>query len=194
MAKKPIKRAQGPNKFAFALSNPNRLAILDLLGEVGVSSPKRMSEQLDASLNLISYHIKVLLECEAVRFVEKKQRRGAWEHFYERTISGTVEREVLSKIPPALRDFQVIPELREFVKELLRSIEAGHIEPSDLALGSMTILVDERGQKQAAELREEVMAEFRSLNDKCEQRAKVSDEELTRMVVSIAAFNSNPPA
>lgn len=194
MADKPIKKAQGPKALEFALSNPVRLAILDLLGELGVSSPKRMSEQLDASLGLISYHVKVLEQSGAIRFIEKKQRRGAWEHFYERTIDGTVEREVLQKIPPALRDFQVIPELREFVRELLRSIEAGAIEPSDLALGSMTILVDEPGKKQAAQLREEMTQKFRAINEKSEQRAEVSGAELTRMVVSIAAFKANPPA
>lgn len=193
MAGKPIKKAQGPRRMAFALSNPIRLEILDLLGEHGLSSPVRMSEKLDESLGLVSYHVKVLEECGAVQLVNKKQRRGAWEHFYKRTVSGTVDREVLQKIPPGLRDFQVIPELREFVRELLRSIEAGAIEPSDLALGSMTILVDKAGRQQAANLREEVMQEFRSINKKSEQRAKVSDEELTRMVVSIAAFNASPP-
>lgn len=194
MAGKPIKKAQGPRRMAFALSNPIRLEILDLLGEHGLSSPVRMSEKLDESLGLVSYHVKVLEECGAVQLVKKKQRRGAWEHFYKRTVNGTVDREVLQKIPPGLRDFQVIPELREFVRELLRSIEAGAIEPSDLTLGSMTILVDRAGRQQAANLREEVMQKFRSINKKSEQRAKVSDEELTRMVVSIAAFNASPPA
>lgn len=69
---------------AKAFAHPLRVRILAVLNE-RVASPNLLSKDLEESLNLVAYHVRVLEKHGCVELVETKPRRGATEHFYRAT-------------------------------------------------------------------------------------------------------------
>jgi len=45
-------------------------------------SPREVSGALRQPLSNVSYHVRVLAECEAIRLVDTKPVRGSMQHFY----------------------------------------------------------------------------------------------------------------
>ncbi|HYG96477.1 MAG TPA: helix-turn-helix domain-containing protein [Solirubrobacterales bacterium] len=67
-----------------ALSHPIRVEILQRL-RGRVASPAELSQELDRSLGVISYHAHTLVGCGYLELVRAEARRGAIENFFGRT-------------------------------------------------------------------------------------------------------------
>lgn len=67
-----------------ALRHPLRQRILRHLNapECSPGSPRGLSKELDQPLSNVSYHVRVLADCKAVRLVRTKPVRGSVQHFY----------------------------------------------------------------------------------------------------------------
>ncbi len=71
------------NDLFTALGHPLRRRILRKMLEEGVQiSPRELAIDLDEPLSALSYHVRVLAECEAIKLVRTKQIRGSTQHFY----------------------------------------------------------------------------------------------------------------
>jgi DNA-binding transcriptional ArsR family regulator len=66
---------------AKALAHPLRTRILAAL-ENRTASPSELSEELDASLGVLSYHVRRLTALGFLKLVKRVPRRGAVEHYY----------------------------------------------------------------------------------------------------------------
>jgi DNA-binding transcriptional ArsR family regulator len=64
-----------------ALGHPLRQRILQELRD-DEKSPNELAGALDEPLGNVSYHVKILAECDAVELVRTAPVRGALEHFY----------------------------------------------------------------------------------------------------------------
>jgi DNA-binding transcriptional ArsR family regulator len=64
-------------------------------------SPLAISNRLGRPLSNVSYHIRVLAECEAIVLVNTQPVRGSMQHFYRVTIEAPWARVVLGLGPPA---------------------------------------------------------------------------------------------
>jgi DNA-binding transcriptional ArsR family regulator len=49
-------------------------------------SPRRLAEALKEPLSNVSYHVRVLVDCEAVALVDQRPVRGSMQHFYSPTV------------------------------------------------------------------------------------------------------------
>jgi DNA-binding transcriptional ArsR family regulator len=66
-----------------ALRHELRRTILRaMLAEGRPISPRRLSDDLHEPLSNVSYHVRVLLEQEAVELVDTQPVRGSMQHFY----------------------------------------------------------------------------------------------------------------
>ncbi len=66
-----------------ALGHPMRRQILRrMLDDGGEASPRELSARLRQPLSALSYHVRVLAECEAIELVRTRQIRGTTQHFY----------------------------------------------------------------------------------------------------------------
>ena len=72
-----------------ALAHPLRVEILRQLEE-GPSGPKRLADRIGEKLGNVSYHMKVLLECDCIELVETIPQRGAVEHIYKLKPNGAM--------------------------------------------------------------------------------------------------------
>lgn len=64
-----------------ALSHPIRVEILEAL-QGRVASPIELSQEIDESLGVISYHAKTLVKCGCLELVHSEPRRGTIEPFF----------------------------------------------------------------------------------------------------------------
>jgi DNA-binding transcriptional ArsR family regulator len=66
-----------------ALAHPLRRQILRrMLKSKGEVSPRELAADLSQPLSALSYHVRVLAECDAIRLRGTKQVRGSTQHFY----------------------------------------------------------------------------------------------------------------
>lgn len=57
-----------------------------MIDEDGETSPRQLAAALSESLSALSYHVRVLAECEAIKLVRTTRVRGSTQHFYRLTI------------------------------------------------------------------------------------------------------------
>lgn len=69
------------------LAHPLRRRILRLMmAERREVTPRELAERLEEPLSVLSYHVRVLEQCDAVRLTRTKRVRGATQHFYRCTL------------------------------------------------------------------------------------------------------------
>jgi DNA-binding transcriptional ArsR family regulator len=78
-------KASNPNTddLFVALAHPLRRQILrKLIAGDCEQSPRELAAALEQPLSKLSYHVRVLSKCGAVKLVRTRQVRGSTEHFY----------------------------------------------------------------------------------------------------------------
>lgn len=65
-----------------ALGHPMRRNILREMRGAGEVSPRELAARLDEQLSALSYHVRVLAECDAIKLVRTEQVYGSTQHFY----------------------------------------------------------------------------------------------------------------
>lgn len=71
-------------KLLVALRHPMRREMLErVVQQDGPVSPKELAGHLGMPLSNVSYHARVLVECDVLDLVDTKPRRGSIQHFYE---------------------------------------------------------------------------------------------------------------
>jgi len=84
--------------YTHAIGHPVRQELLRLIVSIeSAISPVEASRRISVDLSKAAYHMRVLKEAEVVVLVEKKQVRGATEHFY-RPVQKAVEHPVIKAI------------------------------------------------------------------------------------------------
>lgn len=84
------------NDLFTALGHPLRRRILrKMIAEGGQISPRELAIALDEPLSALSYHVRVLAECEAIKLMRTKQIRGSTQHFYRPAVRAEWARTAL---------------------------------------------------------------------------------------------------
>jgi DNA-binding transcriptional ArsR family regulator len=80
-------KAKGRDLFN-ALGHPMRRQILrEMLDSREEASPCELAVKLSQPLSALSYHVRVLAECQAIELVRAEQIRGSTQHFYRAVLS-----------------------------------------------------------------------------------------------------------
>ena len=115
-----------------AMAHPMRGRILAALDGQELS-PVELARELDASLGVVSYHVRVLAEAGAVELARTTARRGAIQHHYRLSATGAVTGSLLlSKASAARLD----GELRKVIDRARRDAKTS--EDADV---EVTVLV-----------------------------------------------------
>ena len=78
-----------------ALKHPLRRQILKAVGTEDAISPREISQAIGQPLSNVSYHVRVLAECDAITLVSTKPVRGSTQHFYCLDIEAPWARQIL---------------------------------------------------------------------------------------------------
>ena len=74
-----------------ALSHPLRVEILEKL-QGRIASPIELAKELNASLGVVAYHAKTLIQCGCLELVYSEPRRGSREDFFGITSRSSLRR------------------------------------------------------------------------------------------------------
>lgn len=166
---KPDRNISDP-QLAKALAHPLRVAILGVLEE-RTASPNEIAQQLDASLGLVSYHVRVLARFGLVKLVKTQPRRGAVEHYYRAEERPVITSDAWGRIPSIVRHATIRGSLTQLADQVNRAAQSGGFERSNIHLSRSPMTLDERGWDQLA-------AKFDRLLMDCERIAAASEKRL----------------
>lgn len=82
--------------------HPLRLRIIDELIAGDATSPVAIAARLDESVQLVSYHVRILRDRGLLELTATEPRRGAIEHFYAPTETARAARRAITVLENAL--------------------------------------------------------------------------------------------
>ncbi len=178
---------------AKAFAHPLRVQILIILNE-RVASPNLLAQQLDQSLNLVAYHVRVLEKYDCIELVDTKQRRGATEHFYRATRRQFLSDSEWSKMPESLRPGLAGAVLKTVFEDLEAAVRTGSLdEIDDVHLSRTPMVVDKRGWKEIGELLGETLDRVLEIQAESSERISGSGEGGILSKVHLLHFKSPDP-
>jgi DNA-binding transcriptional ArsR family regulator len=133
-----------------ALGHPLRQRILHSLGE-GVASPSELSKKLGEPLGNVSYHVKILAECQAIELVKTAPVRGAVEHFYRATTRPYFDDDHWADLPLATRRTLFDNSLQAIWKHLTAAAESGGLDDPKNHVSFTTLDLDDEAYEAMAD-------------------------------------------
>jgi DNA-binding transcriptional ArsR family regulator len=137
-----------------ALAHPMRTRILGML-DGRVASPRELSDEVDVSLQTLSYHVRMLAKLGLIELVRTGQRRGAIEHYYTAVAAPRVAGGAWAGLSPIVRERLAAAGLSEIVQQVSDAAAGGGFAASDARLSSIELVLDEEGRRA---LRDELAA------------------------------------
>ncbi|MFT3863022.1 MAG: winged helix-turn-helix domain-containing protein [Solirubrobacterales bacterium] len=179
---------------AKAFAHPLRVQILIILNE-RVASPNLLAQELDQSLNLVAYHVRVLEKYDCIELVDTKQRRGATEHFYRATRRQFLSDSEWSRMPQSLRPGLSGAMLKSVFDDIEEAVKAGTLdEKEDRHLSRTPMVVDQKGWDDVKTLLTETLDRVFEIQSEANERLAGSGEEGMLSKVEILHFRSPDPA
>jgi hypothetical protein len=178
---------------AKAFAHPLRVQILIILNE-RVASPNLLAQELDQSLNLVAYHVRVLEKYDCIELVDTKQRRGATEHFYRATRRQFLTDSEWARMPEVLRPGIATAMLKSVFEDIDSAVSSGTMEEvEDIHLSRTPMVVDQRGWTDVASLLSETLDRLLEIQAEASGRIAEGDETGILSKVHMLHFKSPDP-
>ena len=179
---------------AKAFAHPLRVQILIILNE-RVASPNLLAQELDQSLNLVAYHVRVLEKYDCIELVDTKQRRGATEHFYRATRRQFLSDAEWARMPQSLRPGLSGAMLKSMFDDIEEAVKSGSLdEKEDRHLSRTPMVVDKEGWDQTTALMNETLDKVMDIQAQSQARLAKSGEEGMTTKVELLHFPSPRPS
>jgi predicted transcriptional regulator len=153
-----------------ALTHPLRVQVLGILQERR-SSPVELAKELNESLTLVSYHVRVLADLGLIKLVGKTPRRGAVQHHYEALGPAEITDRTWGKTPSVVKQAMAVSALEEIGRSMSEIAALGGFDRTDAHLTRTHLKLDQRGW-------EELTAEMTRLLERAEALQRESAERL----------------
>jgi DNA-binding transcriptional ArsR family regulator len=171
---------------AKALSHAVRIEILKILNEEEASL-EMLARLVGKPAALVSYHTNVLRDCGCVSLTRTEPRGGSVENYYRAEPRSFIGHQDWHKVPRSLRPSVTSAALKTFMTRALAALKGGTID-DDEHFARFTLAIDAVGRVQVAEIMEAAVAQLRAVPEQSRQRVAMTGEELTSLVVGLAAF------
>jgi len=179
---------------AKAFAHPLRVQILIILNE-RVASPNLLSQELEQSLNLVAYHVRVLEKYDCIELVDTKQRRGATEHFYRATRRQFLSDAEWARMPQSLRPGLSGAMLKSMFDDIEEAVKSGTFdEKEDRHLTRTPIVVDKEGWSQVNALLLETYDKVMEIQSGSHARLAKSGDQGMNTKVEMLHFLSPEPS
>jgi hypothetical protein len=179
---------------AKAFAHPLRVQILIILNE-RVASPNLLAQELDQSLNLVAYHVRVLEKYDCIELVDTKQRRGATEHFYRATRRQFLTDSEWSRMPQSLRPWLSGAMLKAAFDDIEDAVNQNTFdEVGDRHLSRTPMVVDQKAWDETTELLSETLERVLAIQTEASERLAASGEDGMLSKVVMLNFKSPDPA
>jgi hypothetical protein len=178
---------------AKAFAHPLRVQILIILNE-RVASPNLLAQELNQSLNLVAYHVRVLEKYDCIELVDTKQRRGATEHFYRATRRQFLSDSEWARMPESLRPGLSGAMLKSVFDDIEDAMTQGTMdEVEDRHLSRTPMVVDQQGWADVVSLLSDTLDRVLEIQAEASERLATGDETGMLSKVAIMHFKSPQP-
>jgi DNA-binding transcriptional ArsR family regulator len=175
---------------AKAFAHPLRVQILIILNEK-VASPNMLAQQLDESLNLVAYHVRVLEKYDCIELVDTKQRRGATEHFYRAIRRQLLTDDQWAQMPASLRPGMATAVRKSIFEDIEEASKAGTLEEvDDVHISRTPMVLDRKGWGEVSALLKGTFDRLMEIQSAASARAAESDDEAMVAKVHLLHFKS----
>jgi len=165
-----------------AMSHPLRLRLLIRLNE-RVASPIELARELGESVQLVSYHVRILRDLEFVELVSTTPRRGAVEHHYRATRRPFLTDADFAALPEGARTEMVGALLERILSQVVEAHAHGIFEESvDSNISTGDFILDEEAWRRLTEKVGEVIDLAMELQAEAAPRLQQGAESLTARV------------
>jgi DNA-binding transcriptional ArsR family regulator len=168
-----------------ALAHPLRVRLLSLLDD-RVASPNELSQELDAPLNTVSYHVRTLASLKLIKLVKKVPRRGALEHFYTAVARPAIDDDTWGRLPTIVKEALLGASLQQIGDEVTQAAAAGGFERNDAQIARMTVTLDEQGWSDLVAETQRLLTRAEEIED--EARARLDRNGATPMRAGLVAL------
>lgn len=173
-----------------ALGHPVRVQALTILNE-RIASPNEISKELDQAVGHVSYHIKVLKECECIELVDTAPRRGAMEHFYRATSRAFLDVSDWPKVPLSVRPGLSGSLLQTLVEDASASLSSGAFDQrEDRHLSWTPMIVDREGWNELRDGLEQMLQKVFEIQAASAERLTAADEAGIPVTVSMLGYET----
>jgi hypothetical protein len=150
-----------------------------------------LAQQLDQSLNLVAYHVRVLEKYDCIELVDTKQRRGATEHFYRATRRQFLTDSEWSRLPKSLRPGLSGAMLKSAFDDVEEALDKGTLdELEDRHLSRTPMVVDKKGWEDTVDLLAGTLERLLEIQTESSERLASGDEESMLAKVVMLHFKS----
>jgi DNA-binding transcriptional ArsR family regulator len=129
---------------AKALAHPLRTRILASL-EGRTASPSELADELDASLGVVSYHVRRLEALGFLKLVRREPRRGAVEHYYTAMGKPRITNAAWGKVPAIVKDASVKAAIDQVGAYVAAAAAEGGFNAADAHITRTPVTVDAKG-------------------------------------------------
>ena len=179
-------------QLAKALAHPLRVAILAILEE-RVASPREISEELDAPLGLVSYHVRTLARLGLAKLERTRPRRGALEHYYSAQERPVISTEAWATVPSIIKQATVRSTLTKISGQVNRAAQSGGFERSDAHLSRSTLVLDQKGWNELAAKLDKLLEDYERIKAAAAKRLAAADHaEEVQGVAVLMLFEASP--
>jgi DNA-binding transcriptional ArsR family regulator len=165
-----------------------RTRILGLL-DGRVASPRQLSDELDAPLQNVSYHVRELAKLGLIKLVRTTQRRGAIEHHYKAVAAPHVSDEAWSELPPIVRHRMTAAGLSEIFKHVNDAAAGGGFTADDAHLSRTQLVLDAKGRTALTKELEATIARVDRIQEQARKRVGNDHASEQRMTLVILRFD-----
>ncbi|PZS07992.1 MAG: hypothetical protein DLM64_13530 [Solirubrobacterales bacterium] len=129
---------------AKALAHPLRGRVLAAL-EDRTASPSELARELDASLGVVSYHVRRLSALGLVKLVKRVPRRGAVEHYYTAKAHPRITDATWASMPAIVKQATIASALQQVGAYVNEAASAGGFDAREAHLTRSPVTVDGKG-------------------------------------------------
>jgi DNA-binding transcriptional ArsR family regulator len=134
-----------------AMAHPLRHRILIQLNE-REASPSTLSRVLGEPLGNVAYHVKILLQNDAVELVDTRPVRGAIEHIYRASARPYFDDEHWASLPLSLRQGMFDNTLQKAWDHIVAAAENGGLDDPLTHVSWTTLDLDRQGYEEVVDV------------------------------------------
>lgn len=159
-----------------SLGHPLRQRILVELNRKE-SSPSRLAEVLDEPLGNVSYHVKVLLEHDAIELVGTKPVRGALEHTYRAIERPYLDDDHWARLPVSVRRRIFDDTLQDIWEHVVDGAQDGGLDHPRAHISWTPLELDEQGHEEVSALLSDALERVLAIQAEAAGRLAELDED-----------------
>jgi DNA-binding transcriptional ArsR family regulator len=142
-----------------AIGHPLRWQMLEALNE-GEASPAQLARRFDERVNLVAYHMRILLKSGAVELVRTEPRRGSTEHYYRAIMRPFFGDREWARLPVETRRAVLDVEVKRIVRDARAAAEGTGLDHPQAHVSWTPLDLDREGFKEVAALLGDVLEEL----------------------------------